>query len=117
LRWLLEPVLQQQVEIVALVQDPAADVGVERAQPPDFAVLLGDQLLIERGYLDVEIELGQIEVGCEALRDGSGAIPRDVERRRLVTPFDLIEVEQASELALAVMREAGRLVRLRRRLQ
>jgi hypothetical protein len=117
LRWFLQPILQQQVEIVALVQDPAADVGVKRAQTPHLAVLLGDQLLIERGYLDVEIELGQVEVGCEALRDGPGAIPGDVERRRLVAPFDLIEVEQASELPLAVVREAGRLVRLRRRLR
>jgi hypothetical protein len=117
LRWFLQPILQQQVEIVALVQDPAADVGVERAQTPHLAVLLGDQLLIERGYLDVEIELGQVEVGCEALRDGPGAIPGDVERRRLVAPLDLIEVEQASELPLAVVREAGRLVRLRRRLR
>ena len=73
--------------------------------------------MIERGYLDVEIELGQIEVGGETLRDGPGAIPGDVERGRLVAPLDLIEVEQAGELPLAVMRKAGRLVRLRERLR
>jgi hypothetical protein len=73
--------------------------------------------LIERGYLDVEIELREIEVGGEALRDGPGAVPGDVEGRGLVAPLDLIEVEQAGELPLAVVREAGGLVRLRRRLR
>jgi hypothetical protein len=117
LRWFLEPVLQEQIEVVALVEDSTTDVGIERAQTPDLAVLLGDQLLIQRGYLDVEIELGEIEVGGEALGDGPRAVPGDVERRRLVAPLDLIEVEQAGELALAVVREAGRLVWLRRRLR
>jgi hypothetical protein len=73
--------------------------------------------LVERGYLDVQIELGEIEVGRETLRDRPRAVPGDIERGRLVAPLDLIEVEQASELPLAVMGKAGRLVRLSERLR
>jgi hypothetical protein len=39
------------------------------------------------------------------VRDVAGAVPVDVERRRLVEPVDLIEVEQPGELALAVVGE------------
>jgi hypothetical protein len=39
------------------------------------------------------------------MRHSAVAIPVDVERRRLVEPFDLIEVEQLGELTLAVVCE------------
>ena len=59
---LLETVLDEQVQVVALVEDLASDVRIERRQPPHLAVLLGHELLVEGRDLDVEVELGQVEV-------------------------------------------------------
>src|SRR5207237_6377992 len=61
--------------------------------------------LVQRGDLDVEVELHEVEVRGEALDDVAVTIPPDVERRRLVLPTDLIEVEQARELTLGCVRE------------
>jgi hypothetical protein len=72
--------------------------------------------LIERRDLDVEVELGEVEVGGEALGDRARAIPLDVEGGRLVAPLDLIEVQQPGELPLAVVREARELMRQQGRL-
>jgi hypothetical protein len=108
---LLEPVFHEQVEVVALVQDLATNVRVERHQPPHLAVLLGDELLVERRDLYVEVKSGQVEIGRETLRRISLAIPLDVERRGLVVPIDLVEVEQLRELTLAVVSELDALVR------
>jgi hypothetical protein len=104
-RLVLEAVFQQEVRVVTLVQDLAFHVGVELMQPADLAVLLGDELLVQSRDLDVDVELGKVEVGREAVRDVAGAVPVDVERGRLVEPLDLIEVEQPRELSLAVVRE------------
>jgi hypothetical protein len=102
---ILQTVLEQQVGVVPLVEDLALDVRIELLQPANLAVLLRDQLLIEGRYLDVNVELGKVEVGRETVRDRARPVPIDVERRRLVEPVDLIEVEQPSELPLAVVRE------------
>jgi hypothetical protein len=109
----LEPVLEQQAEVVALIEDLAPDVGIERAQPADLAVLLRDQLLVEGRDLDVEVELGEVEVRREALSGLAPLVPRDVEGRRFVAPLDRVEVQEPSELALAVVSEVGALVRQR----
>jgi hypothetical protein len=93
-----------------LIEDPALDPGIERLQAPGLAVLLRHQLLIEGRDLDVAIERREIEVGREPLRGITAAIPFDVERRRLVGPLDLIEVEQLGELKLAVVRKPRALV-------
>src|SRR5207245_8436517 len=61
---------------------------------------------VQRGDLDVEVELHEVEVRGEALDNVAVTIPPDVERRRLVLPTDLIEVEQARELTLGCVREA-----------
>jgi hypothetical protein len=110
LRRLLESVLHKEVQVVLLVQDLAADVGVELHEPSDLTVLLGHELLVERRDLDVDIELGQVEVRGEALSSLAGPVPVDVERRGLVVPRDLIEIQQLRELPLAVVSEANQFV-------
>lgn len=105
LRRFLQPVLDQQVQVVALIQDLALDVGVELVQPPNLAVLLRYEFLVEGRDLDVEIEVGQVEVGREPLGGNPVPVPIDIERRRFVGPRDPIEVEKPRELALAVMCE------------
>jgi hypothetical protein len=79
-------------------------------QAPHLAVLLGDKLLVECRYLDVDVELGKVEVRREPVGNVAGAIPVDVEGRRLVEPIDLIEVEKTRELSLAVVREVDQRV-------
>jgi hypothetical protein len=74
-------------------------------KPPDLSVLLRHELLVERRDLNVEVELWEVEVGREPVRDVAGAVPVDVESRRLVEPLDLVEVEELRELALAVVGE------------
>ena len=55
LRRRLEPVLHEQVQVVALVQHAHVDLGIELLHPARLAVLLGDELLVQRGDLDVEV--------------------------------------------------------------
>jgi hypothetical protein len=81
------------------------DVRVELAKAPDLAVLLGHQPLVEGGDLDVEVEPRQVEVGAEVPDGAAGGVPLDGEGGRLVLPLDPVEVEQAGELALGVVRE------------
>src|SRR5207249_1175015 len=51
----LQAVLADQGEIVALVEDLAGHVWIDLPEPADLAVLLRDELLIERRDLDVEV--------------------------------------------------------------
>src|SRR5207244_5357488 len=80
------------------------------AQQPKLAVLLGHQLLVERGDLDVEVVRRQVEVGSERLRRLPVAVRLEDERARLVLPRDAVEVEQLRELTLRVVGEADALV-------
>jgi hypothetical protein len=93
------------VEVVPLIEDLAANLGVELAEAAHLAVLLGDQLLVHGGDLDVEILLGKVEVGGEVLGGLVTAVPGDGEGTGLVLPGDVVEVEQSGELALARMGE------------
>ncbi|MHB8463939.1 MAG: hypothetical protein ACYDH6_17685 [Acidimicrobiales bacterium] len=74
-------------------------------QPAYFAVLLGDELLVERRDLDIEVVGRQVEVGAERLRRVALTVPFENERLGLVLPGDAVEVEQLGELALRVVRE------------
>lgn len=105
--WPLQAVLGEQVHVVPLVKDLAVDAGVQLAQPPCLAILLGDQLLIQRGDLDVEIVLGQVKVGGKPLNRAAFLVEFDVEGSRLVLPLDLVKVQQSCELALGVVSEVG----------
>src|SRR5215204_596185 len=107
-RYVLEPVLGHERQVVALVEDLALDLRVELAQAANLAVLLGHQPLVERRDLDVEVVHRQEEVRREALNHVPIAVPLEVERPGLVVPFDLVEVQQPGELALAGVREGDR---------
>jgi hypothetical protein len=109
----LQPVLDQQVEVVALVEELDLDVGVELPQATGLAVLLRHQLLVQRGDLDVEVVAGEVEVGTEGLDRASLLVPLKRELRGLVLPVDAVEVEQLGELPLRVVGEADPLVRER----
>jgi hypothetical protein len=86
-----------------LVEDLRLHVRVQRLQPADLAVLLGDQLLVERCDLDVDVEVGKVEVRGEALCWNAVRIPGYVEGRRFVFPDDPVEVQELCELPLAVV--------------
>ena len=99
--------LEQQHPEVAGVEQLDPDVRVQLAQPAQLAVLLAHELLLERRELDVQLEVGQVEVGREALDDVAVEVPGDRERVRLVRPADLVEVEDPGELRLARVGERG----------
>src|SRR5438132_5701080 len=67
LRRRLEPVLHEQMQVVALVQDLDADLGVQLSEPAGLAVLLRDELLVERGDVGVEVVRRQVEIRTERL--------------------------------------------------
>src|SRR5262245_32967699 len=101
----LEPVLVHEGQVVALVEDLAVGARIELAQSADLPVLLGDQPLVQRRDLDVQVVLRKVEVRGEPLHHVAVAIPLQVERCGLVLPVDLVEVQQLRELAFACVRE------------
>lgn len=102
---IFEPVLDDQLEVITLIEDLAFDVRVIRLQTSDLLVLLGDEFLVHRGYLDVHVVVGKKEVGGEPF----GGLPLFVEvdgkALRLVIPGNAIEIEEKSELTLTVVSE------------
>ena len=104
----VEPtVLEQQRPEVARVEELDAHHRVELPEVAQLAVLLAHQALLERRELDVDLQLGQVEVGREGLHDDAVGVPADGEDVRLVEPFDLVVVEDAGQLRLAGVGEAG----------
>jgi hypothetical protein len=101
---LFEPVFDHEVEIVALVEDLALDVGVISLEQLHLLVLLRDQFLVHRRYLDEELVLGHVEVRGEEL-DRLAVFESDREAARLVLPWNAVEVEEEGELPLAVVSE------------
>ena len=108
-----EPILDQQAQVIPLIEDLALDFGVDLAQTPHFAILLGDELLAHRGYLDVEIVIGKIEIRSEELGWCSIGGKLDGEFARFVFPVHLVEIEQSRKLSLAFMCEVDGVCRLR----
>jgi hypothetical protein len=106
-RRFLEPVLHEQVEEIPLVEDLAPYLGVVLPELTHLAVLLGDQLLVHGGDLDVEVLVGKVEVGTEEASRLPGRVELDGEGMRFVLPLDPVEVEESSELPLAVVSEVG----------
>jgi len=96
----LEAVFGKKVHVVPLIKNLTVDSGVEFAQPPCLAILLGDELLIKCCDLDEEVVLRQVKVGSELGNSTTFFVEFDVKGPRLVLPFDLIEVKQSCELAL-----------------
>ena len=102
---LLETVFDHQVQVVALIEDLAVDVGVESLETTDLAILLGHQLLIHRCDLDEHLIVGQVEVRREPLGRLAVLIEIDREAPRLVVPGNSVEVEKEGELPLTVVSE------------
>ena len=102
---LVEAVLLQEREVVALIEDLDLGVGIELAETADLAILLRHELLVHRRDFDVRLELREVEVGGELLDDLALLVPLDIERTRLVFPLDLIEVEKPCVLPLAFVSE------------
>jgi hypothetical protein len=90
--WFLEPVFDQEAEVITLIEHLAFDLWMHFAQAPNLAVLLGDQLLAHGGDLDVEIILRQVEIRAEELRRISLAVKFDRKLAGLVVPADFIEI-------------------------
>jgi hypothetical protein len=101
IRRLLQPVLDEQTQIVALIENLAFDLRVELAQAAHLPILLGHQLLAHRGDLDVEIVIGEVEVGAKELRRGTVGSELDCKLARLVLPVDLVEIEESRKLSFA----------------
>ncbi len=75
-------------------------------------VLFGDQRLFHGGQLNIQVELGQVEIRGEGLQHPAILVPLDGETARFVFPGHLVEVEQVGEDFLAgvhegVLLEAG----------
>ena len=111
LRRRLEPVLHEQVQVVALVEHAHVHLGIELLHAARLAVLLGDELLVQRGDLDVEVVRGEVEVGRERLLRVAVTVGLEHERARLVLPLDGVEVEELRELPFGVVRETHEFVR------
>ena len=101
------PELEQQHPEVARVEQLDPDVRVQLPEPAQLAVLLADQLLLERRELHVQVEVRQVEVRREALDHLAGHGPADGEGVGLVRPAHLVEVQDPGQLRLARVGERG----------
>jgi len=90
---------------VPLIEDLASNIRIELPKAANLPILLGDQLLVHRGDLDVETILRQIEIRPELFCDDPGCVPLDRECTRFVLPYDIVEVQKPRELPLARMGE------------
>ena len=104
---LFETIFHEQVQIVPLIEDLALDVRIQLSKLANLPVLLCNKLLAHGGYLDVHVVFGQIEVRAKKLRRLTVCVPFDGERLRLVSPLDLVEIEESRELPFAVVGEFG----------
>jgi hypothetical protein len=105
---LLEPVLDEKVQIVALIEHLALDMWILLLELTDLSVLLCNELLAHRRDLDVDVILREIEVRSEVPRRLAAVVPLEGKRVRLVLPVDRVEVEEPRKLAFAVVSELRR---------
>lgn len=71
----LKAIFVNQVEVITLVKDLAADTRIQMAEGPYLAIFLGDELLAHRGDLDKEVVFRKIEIGSEVLVGTTLSIP------------------------------------------
>ena len=102
-----EAVPGQYPVVVPLVQQLDVDLRVELAQEAELAVLLRHQVLLQRGQLQPDVQVLQVEVRREQLHRAS-VVPAQGEGARLVDPPDAVEVQDAGELLLAGVGEGLR---------
>jgi hypothetical protein len=99
----LQPELEEEVEVIALVEDLDGHLGVKLLQAPDLAVLLGHELLVEGGDLKEQVVSGKVKVGPERRRRLPGRVTVEDELDRLVLPGDAVKVQQLRQLTLRVV--------------
>src|SRR5580700_6174655 len=63
-----QPVFEDQVFKILLVEDLNVERGIQLTQQPHLAVLSGHQRLLHGGQLDIKVELRQVEIGGERLQ-------------------------------------------------
>jgi len=107
-----QPVLDEEMEVIPLVEDPAANVRVQSPKPSHLAILLRHEALIHRGDLDEDVLVREVEVGAEELRRRAIGLELDGELAGFELPRNVIEVEQPRELALTLMGELDKVRRL-----
>jgi hypothetical protein len=90
----LKSVFLDQVQVVPLIEDLATHIWIELAEHADLGVLLGDQPLAHRGYLDEEVVIWQKEIRSEVLLRSTIPVPGDRERPRLVEKWNAVEVQK-----------------------
>jgi hypothetical protein len=105
--WLFESILDEKIEVVALIEHLAFDVRVMLSQEPHLSVLLRDQLLAHGGYFDVDIVFSKIEIRSEILGGFPVLVPFEGECVRFVLPVDAVEIKKTRELAFAVVSECN----------
>ena len=103
--WFLESILDEKVEIIALIEHLALDVRMVLSEQSNLAVLLRDEFLAHRRDLDVDIVLPKIEIRPEIPGGFPVLAPFEGKRVRFVLPVDSIEIKESRELAFAVVSE------------
>src|SRR6187551_505345 len=88
---------------VALVEQLDLDLRVELPQLAELPVLPRDERLLHHGHLEIEVLLGEVEVGRERLDDLPLRVALEDERRRLVEPRDAVVVEDLRVLELGLV--------------
>jgi hypothetical protein len=108
---LFKSVLDEKMQVVALVEHLAPYIWVQLAKPFYFTVLLGYEFLTHGRDLDVGVVAWEVEIGLEQLCRFAGFIPLDRELPWLVLPRDTVEIQESRELPLAVVCEFGEIGR------
>jgi hypothetical protein len=106
-----EAVLDQQVEIVALVKHFALNVRMVLSEKPHLSVLLRHELLTHRRDLYVDVILREVEVRPEVSDWISVVIPFESECVWLVFPVDSVEIQQPRKFLFAVVGELSEIGR------
>ena len=85
------------------VERHAAHAGVQLVQAAQLAVLACHVPLLHRGDLDVELEVGEMEVGRDRLAHPALRVAAEHEHVRLVGPAYAQSVESSGALDLGLM--------------
>src|SRR5205085_11593072 len=93
---------------IAPVEELDLDAGVPLAELAQLPVLSGDERLLHGGDLDVEVLLGEVEVGREGLGHAPGLVLFEHKRPGLVFPRDVVIVEHLRALELRGARKPRR---------
>ncbi|MEA2001283.1 MAG: hypothetical protein U9N84_05275, partial [Actinomycetota bacterium] len=113
IRWLLQTVLDEEAEVVALVKDFALDLRVHFPEETYLLVLFGHKLLTHGRYLDVQVVLREVEIGSEELCRLAILEP-NCELARFIVPVDFVEIQESREQPVALVSKKKNHSRFRR---